>query len=560
MSSPLFNIPPHKKSSFNKLPKLSNPSPVSIYNPNHNNSYPPNHQEYNNVYPMNDNNNINNISNVQNNQAYINNNQYDSIPSQKNNNNLPRRKPPPIDFRKIDGSHSFAPDTSSVSPLPYDTNNSNSEQINAPNPYSDYQYQQNLHAQINYNDTQHNTTNDNNVPFLTNNNNNNSNYNNNNINNNNNHHNNNNNYNNYNFNTSNNNDNPPFLYEPTNSSSTDSNRTITNNDSNHSHDNYTNDTSNEIIKNKEIDDMTPEDWNIVANNNKIIELDKLGEGNGGSVSKCKLRNSGSKIFALKLINADPNPDIQKQIIRELQYNRSCNSPNIVKYYGTFMIEKQSMIGIAMEFMGGKSLDAIYKKAIELDPTNRINEKVLGKIAESVLNGLNYLHQQKIIHRDIKPSNILLDYQGNIKLCDFGVSGEVINSLATTFVGTQYYMAPERIMGKPYTVTCDVWSLGLTLLEVASCKFPFLIDNDEMLGPIELLSLILEYEPKLNDLPEDEIFWTESFKNFINYCLKKNSNERPSPRQMLQHPWCIGQRKIKVRMDKFVKKLWGNELS
>lgn len=305
---------------------------------------------------------------------------------------------------------------------------------------------------------------------------------------------------------------------------------------------------------KRVEDLSPEDWNRLANDNQIIELNKLGEGNGGSVSKCTLVN-GSQIFALKLINADPNPNIQKQIIRELQYNRVCDSPNIVKYYGTFMVEKQLMIGISMEYMGGRSLDAIYKRVIELDPTNRINEKVLGKVAESILTGLNYLHQQRIIHRDIKPSNILLDSEGNIKLCDFGVSGEVVNSLATTFVGTQYYMAPERIMGKPYTVSCDIWSLGLTLLEVAICKFPFITD-DTMVGPIELLSLILEYEPKLNDIPEQGIFWSDSFKNFIGYCLKKNSEERPSPRQMLSHPWCVSQLNVKVRMDKFVKKLWG----
>ncbi|CUM66480.1 uncharacterized protein PRCAT00004144001 [Priceomyces carsonii] len=310
----------------------------------------------------------------------------------------------------------------------------------------------------------------------------------------------------------------------------------------------------ESIEDKDLEELCANEWNELAKNKKIIEISKLGEGNGGSVSKCKLEK-GSKVFALKLISVDPNPDIHKQILRELQYNRSCHSPNIVKYYGTFMIEEQLMIGIAMEYMGGRSLDAIYKRIIEIDPTNRINEKVLGKVAVSVLKGLNYLHQQKIIHRDIKPSNILLDSDGNIKLCDFGVSGEVVNSLATTFVGTQYYMAPERIMGKPYTVSSDIWSLGLTLLEVATCKFPFSSESDMILGPIELLSLILEYEPILNDEPEQGIIWSEPFKNFISYCLKKNSEERPSPRQMLNHPWVVSQLKINLRMDKFVRKVW-----
>lgn len=322
---------------------------------------------------------------------------------------------------------------------------------------------------------------------------------------------------------------------------------------------FNNDDYDDDITQKHIQLLTPQDWNYLANNDLIIELNKLGEGNGGSVTQCKIKGNNNKLFALKMINSDPNPDIEKQIIRELQYNRLFDSPYIVKYYGTFIIESHSMIGIAMEFMSGKSLDSIYKKVIEIDPNNRIKEKVLGKIAESVLKGLDYLHSKKIIHRDIKPSNILFDINGNIKLCDFGVSGEVVNSLATTFVGTQYYMAPERILGKPYSVASDIWSLGLTLLEVASGKFPFDCDNLINLGPIDLLQLILEYEPKLFDNPDEGIVWSESFKNFLGYCLKKNPDERPSPRQILQHPWCLGQAKVKVKMDKFVQAVWGDEL-
>lgn len=312
----------------------------------------------------------------------------------------------------------------------------------------------------------------------------------------------------------------------------------------------------QAVCNKPLEDISSEEWQMLANHNEIIELTKLGEGNGGSVSKCTFRHCDNKVFALKMITTDSNPDVQKQILRELQYNRLINSENIVKYYGTFLIDKQSMIAITMEFMGGKSLDAIYKRVIEIDASNRINEKVLGKIGTSILKGLNYLHQQKIIHRDIKPSNILLDCDGNVKLCDFGVSGEVVNSLATTFVGTQYYMAPERIMGKPYTVNCDVWSLGLTLLEVASGKFPFFdLDGGTNIGPIELLQMILEYQPKLEDSVAENILWSDNFKNFINYCLIKDIDQRPSPRQMLQHPWITSQAGIKVRMDKFVRQVW-----
>ena len=99
--------------------------------------------------------------------------------------------------------------------------------------------------------------------------------------------------------------------------------------------------------------------------------------------------------------------------------------------------------------------------------------VLGKITVAVLSGLIYLYEShRIMHRDIKPSNVLVNSKGAIKLCDFGVSGELVNSVANTFVGTSTYMAPERIQGSHYTIKSDVWSVGLTVMELAIGRFPF----------------------------------------------------------------------------------------
>lgn len=126
---------------------------------------------------------------------------------------------------------------------------------------------------------------------------------------------------------------------------------------------------------------------------------------------------------------------------------------------------------------------------------------------------------RLISADIKPSNILLCRNGQVKLCDFGVSGEFgTKGDANTFIGTSYYMAPERITGQSYTITSDVWSLGVTLLEVAQHRFPFPADGTEMqprAGLIDLLTYIVRQPiPKLKDEPENRIRWSDNFKYFI----------------------------------------------
>ncbi|KAL1974101.1 hypothetical protein VTN31DRAFT_5661 [Thermomyces dupontii] len=310
----------------------------------------------------------------------------------------------------------------------------------------------------------------------------------------------------------------------------------------------------------DVEDLDDEGWLAASEQKKIIELGSLGEGAGGAVSRCKLKD-GKTIFALKVITTDPNPEVKKQIIRELNFNKDCASEYICRYYGAFMDKSTGTISIAMEFCEGGSLDSIYKEVKKLG--GRTGEKVLGKIAEGVLNGLTYLHSRKIIHRDIKPSNILLCRNGQVKLCDFGVSGEFgTKGDANTFIGTSYYMAPERITGQSYTITSDVWSLGVTLLEVAQHRFPFPADGTEMqprAGLIDLLTYIVRQPlPKLKDEPENNIYWSDNFKYFIDCCLEKDTSRRAAPWRMLEHPWMLDIKNKKVNMASFVKKVWGWE--
>lgn len=305
----------------------------------------------------------------------------------------------------------------------------------------------------------------------------------------------------------------------------------------------------------DVEDLDDEGWRAASEQGKIAELGSLGEGAGGAVTRCILQG-GKTVFALKIITTDPNPDVKKQILRELNFNKNCASEHICQYYGAFMDKSSSTISIAMEFCEGGSLDSIYREVKKLG--GRTGEKVLGKVAEGVLHGLTYLNGRKIIHRDIKPSNILLCRDGQVKLCDFGVSGEFgTKGDANTFIGTSYYMAPERIQGKSYTINSDVWSLGVTLLEVAQHRFPFPADGTEMqprAGLIDLLTYIVRQNiPKLKD--EEGIRWSDSFKYFIECCLEKEPSRRAMPWRMLEHPWMVEMKGKKVSMATFVKRVW-----
>jgi len=184
-----------------------------------------------------------------------------------------------------------------------------------------------------------------------------------------------------------------------------------------------------------------------------------------------------------------------------------------------------------------------RKNSSLDSISRnfgpVRVDVLGKIAEAVLGGLTYLYRaHRIMHRDIKPSNVLVNSKGQIKLCDFGVSSELDNSVADTFVGTGTYMAPERIQGSPYSVKSDVWSVGLTLMELAIGKFPFHSGSaegggpdDEPSGPQGILDLLQqivgEPSPKL---PKSDAF-PVILEEVIDKCLKKDPNDRPTPQEL-----------------------------
>ncbi|KAI0645705.1 kinase-like domain-containing protein [Trametes meyenii] len=278
----------------------------------------------------------------------------------------------------------------------------------------------------------------------------------------------------------------------------------------------------------------------------LEELSRLGEGAGGAVSKVRDRRTGM-VMARKTITTLEAP--MKQLLREIKIMSSTSHVNIIHFYGAYISPSSSEVKVLMEYGEGGSLESVGKRMKEIG--GRVGEKVAGRLAEGVLQGLAYLHSRKTIHRDIKPPNILLTREGVVKLCDFGVSGELINSVAGTFTGTSLYMAPERLSGVEYTIRSDVWSTGISLLELVTNRFPF--PND--LAAIELMMYITQNEPpELED--EEDIVYSAEMKDFIKKTLTRDPALRPSPKEMLEHPWIVNMMQQKVDMAYWMRKVWG----
>ncbi|XP_058195740.1 serine/threonine-protein kinase BLUS1-like isoform X8 [Rhododendron vialii] len=255
--------------------------------------------------------------------------------------------------------------------------------------------------------------------------------------------------------------------------------------------------------------------------------EEVGQGVSASVHRAVCIPL-DEIVAIKILDFERHNADLNMISREAQTMILVDHPNVLKAHCSFVSDHN--LWVVMPFMAGGSclhiLKAVYPDGFE--------EVVIATVLREVLKGLEYLHDHGHIHRDVKAGNILISERGAIKLGDFGVSAclfdlENTQRVRKTFVGTPCWMAPEvmeQLHG--YDFKADIWSFGITALELAHGHAPFSKDP-----PMKVLLRTLQNAPPGLDYERDNKF-SKSFKQMIASCLVKDPSKRPCSKKLLKH--------------------------
>ncbi|XP_076437870.1 serine/threonine-protein kinase 3-like isoform X2 [Babylonia areolata] len=260
------------------------------------------------------------------------------------------------------------------------------------------------------------------------------------------------------------------------------------------------------------------DENLAKQPEEVFDvICKIGRGSYGSVFKSLHKETG-QVLAIKQVPVDT--DLQ-EIIKEISIMQQCDSSFIVKYYGSYF--KNTDLWIVMEYCGAGSVSDIMRQR-----NKTLTEREIATILYYTLKGLEYLHSRRKIHRDIKAGNILLNNEGHAKLADFGVAGQLTDTMAkrNTVIGTPYWMAPEVIQEIGYDCVADIWSLGITALEMAEGKPPY---GD--IHPMRAIFMIPTKPPPSFRQPDK---WSSEFIDFVSKCLVKNPENRATAEDLLEH--------------------------
>ncbi|XP_049887270.1 serine/threonine-protein kinase mig-15 isoform X6 [Pectinophora gossypiella] len=277
---------------------------------------------------------------------------------------------------------------------------------------------------------------------------------------------------------------------------------------------------------------------------ELIEV--VGNGTYGQVYKGRHTKTG-QLAAIKVM--DVTQDEEEEIKLEINVlKKYSNHRNIATYYGAFIKKsppgKDDQLWLVMEYCGAGSVTDLVKST----KGQSLKEEWISYICREILRGLSYLHSNKVIHRDIKGQNVLLTDNAEVKLVDFGVSAQLDRTIGrrNTFIGTPYWMAPEVIAcdenpDATYDNRSDLWSLGITALEMAESQPP-LCD----LHPMRALFLIPRNPPPRLKSKK----WAKKFHSFIETVLVKDYHQRPYTEQLLKHPFIRDQpteRQVRIQL-------------
>lgn len=244
----------------------------------------------------------------------------------------------------------------------------------------------------------------------------------------------------------------------------------------------------------------------------------IGRGKFGVVYKGYHKQT-RQIVAIKVLNLDTQEDEVADVQQEIQFLAELkNAPNVTHYYGSFLVDTK--LWIIMDYCAGGSIRTLLRSGI-------FEERYIGVIVRELLVALQAVHKMGVIHRDLKAANVLITNDGNVQLCDFGVAAKVTsNSIKrSTMVGTPYWMAPEVIReGDTYNSKADIWSLGITIYEIATGNPPY--SEKDAMWAMQMISK--QTPPRLEGRE-----YSSALKECIALCLDENPEERPLAEDLLK---------------------------
>lgn len=269
----------------------------------------------------------------------------------------------------------------------------------------------------------------------------------------------------------------------------------------------------------------PRTYSVKPSDYKLLE--EVGYGASATVYRA-IYLPFNEVVAIKCLDLDRCNSNLDDVRREAQTMSLIDHPNVVRAYCSFVVERN--LWVVMPFMAEGSCLHLMKIAYP----DGFEEAAIGSILKETLKALDYLHRQGHIHRDVKAGNILLDTNGFVKLADFGVSACMFDTgdrqrSRNTFVGTPCWMAPEVLQpGSGYNSKADIWSFGITALELAHGHAPF-----SKYPPMKVLLMTIQNAPPGLDYDRDKRF-SKSFKEMVAMCLVKDQTKRPTAEKLLKH--------------------------